>query len=442
MKSLLHKFHHYKNIILRDKDYYELIHGISLSAFFMIGGICISYGVTILSARWFGADGMGLMAMINTLIVFAWAIAGLGAQWSVIRYINERKAQWVAWRIRSFHRYIIRVILPFSIMIWILLYLIRGWLANTVFGEPDLEQLIMYLAFSFPLIVLGEIWLVILKWHKDLKSYHSIDKIGKMLLHLAIIFLVRTTSQSILGPALALIISSASMAIIAAPRLRKWHKELPTIQTISNYQILKTSLPMMITSISFIIMNQTDIVMLGISMNSEQVGIYQVAYRLAALVPFGLLIVNMIMAQKIAQLYYSWEKEKLKRILEIWAWVSTSIWVIATLMFVLFAKQRMGIFGEEFITWTLLLQVLCGGQLINASAGSVWYYLNMTWREKILQRTVIITAILNIALNTLLIPYYGALWAAIASAICLACWNVYMVRYIWKEDKVRTFIGG
>ena len=442
LSKLLDTFNHYKNIILWDADYYELIHGVGLSAVFMIWGMWISYVVTILSARWFGADGMGLMAMINTIIVFAGAIAWLGIQWSVVRYINQRKAQWVAGRIRTLHTYIIKTVLPFSIFIAVVLLLLRGWLANTVFGEPRLEQLILYLAFAFPLIVLWNIGMEMIKGYKDLTTYHSINKIAKVLLRLGIIGLIWGGSQTLLGPAIAMILASASGFFMMLPGLWGWWRELPKDNTVipAEAGILRTSLPMMVTLLSWLVINQTDIVMLGIMRDTSEVGVYQVALRIAMLIPFWLIIVNMIVWQKIAQLFYSKQKKKLQDLLKMASWISTWIGLIAFIVFFIFAKHRMAIFGKEFIYWAILLQILCFWQFVNACAWPVGNYLNMTGRQKILQYIISITAILNIILNLILIPKFWSEWAAISSAISLVSWNLIMAIYVKKYDWIKTYI--
>ena len=74
--------------------------------------------------------------------------------------------------------------------------------------------------------------------------------------------------------------------------------------------------------------------------------------------------------------------------------------------------------------------ILIVGQMMNAFAGSVGYLLNMTGGQKIMRNIAGIAALLNIVLNTLLIPSYGINGAAYASAISLASWNVLAVIYI------------
>lgn len=433
------QFHHYKTLLLWDKDYRELLHGTGVSGIFTIVWMGLGYVVTVLSARWFGADGMGLMAMINTIIVFGGAIAGLGIQQSVVRYINQWKAQGVEGRIKTLHWYILKTVLPFSILIAVLLYFGRHWLAISVFKEPRLAELIVWLALAFPLIVLGNIGLEMVKGYKMVARYVSIQKIWKLVVKFTIITIVFMTTTDIAWPTYALIGSSLIGFFFAVPFLWKQWKQLPASESITNSAILKTSLPMMVASISMVIMNQTDIVMLGMMTSTKEVGIYQTAFRLATLVPFGLVVVNMIIPQKIAQLYHWGEKKKLTSLMKLWSLISWSIGLVTFIIFSFFARQRMALFGPEFIIGSTLLIMLCFGQLVNAAAGSVGFYLNMTGRQVLFQNIVLGTASLNIILNLILIPIYGMEWAAIASAVCLIGWNGVMVWLIWIKDSMCLF---
>lgn len=434
LRSLQSIYEKYSALLLWDKDYRELLHWVGVSALFTLWGMGLWYAVTILQARWFGADGVWLMAMINTIVVFAGAVAWLGMQWSVVRYINQWKAQWVAGRIRTLHGYIVKTVLPFSIMIAVLLFLTKERLALEVFGDERLIIAIQWLALAFPCIVLGNIGLEILKGYKDLITYHSINKIWRVLIKLAVLAGVRYWSGSVYGPVVAMLASGSIWLLFALPWLWKWWKSLPSKEEISRSDILKTSLPMMVTSISLVIMNQTDIVMLGMYSDTAEVGVYQVAFRLARLVPFGLMLVNMIIGQKIAQLYYAGEKEKLQNILRLWSSISTIFGIGACLIFIPFAGFWMNMFGNEFVGGAILLQILCVGQLVNAGAGSVGIYLNMTNRERTLQNIVLVTALLNIILNFLFITHLWAIWCALASTISLIWWNWIITWQIRKKD--------
>jgi O-antigen/teichoic acid export membrane protein len=71
------------------------------------------------------------------------------------------------------------------------------------------------------------------------------------------------------------------------------------------------------------------------------------------------------------------------------------------------------------------LMILTVGQFVNAAAGSVGYILQMTGHQKFHQNVILIGTIMNITLNWILIPVYGLVGAAIASAIGMIFWNVF-----------------
>ena len=102
-------------------------------------------------------------------------------------------------------------------------------------------------------------------------------------------------------------------------------------------------------------------------------------------------------------------------------------------LFLLFPGFMMGLFGDEFRAGAPLLAVLAVGQFINVATGSVGYLLIMSGHEKwILNRSIFIAAI-SLALNLLLIPRFGTLGAAMATAISVASTNLIALYLVHKH---------
>ena len=78
---------------------------------------------------------------------------------------------------------------------------------------------------------------------------------------------------------------------------------------------------------------------------------------------------------------------------------------------------------------------LCVGQLVNAAMGAVGSLLNMTGHERDTMKSVLMAAIVNVALNLTLIPLSGNHRRCDCYTITLTVWNFVM----WH--KVRTRIG-
>jgi O-antigen/teichoic acid export membrane protein len=66
--------------------------------------------------------------------------------------------------------------------------------------------------------------------------------------------------------------------------------------------------------------------------------------------------------------------------------------------------------------------------------------MQMIGKEKVYQKIILLSLILNITLNLILIPVYGAIGAAIASMISLITWNTISTIYVKKTTGISTFI--
>jgi O-antigen/teichoic acid export membrane protein len=93
------------------------------------------------------------------------------------------------------------------------------------------------------------------------------------------------------------------------------------------------------------------------------------------------------------------------------------------------------VFGAEYESAYVPLVILCVGQLVNASMGSVGALLNMTGHERDTTKSILVAAVVNVALNLSLVPHWGIIGAAVATASTLTVWNLIM----WH--KVRARIG-
>jgi O-antigen/teichoic acid export membrane protein len=108
--------------------------------------------------------------------------------------------------------------------------------------------------------------------------------------------------------------------------------------------------------------------------------------------------------------------------------------------FLVFPKWVMGLFGEEFVEAWILLVILSVGQLVNLMTGSVAFLLMMTGHEKLHLFINIIAAVLSVFLSISLIPFFGALGAALSSAIPLILVNLLRTYYVKKKLGFSVFI--
>lgn len=186
---------------------------------------------------------------------------------------------------------------------------------------------------------------------------------------------------------------------------------------------------------------QVSILFLGFLASSEDVGLFRVVATGAALVSFGLTAVNMALAPQVARLYAAGEIEKLQRVITLSTRVVAAISFPVALVFILWGKGLISlVFGAEYAHAAPALAILCVGQLVNASMGSVALVLNMTGHDKKNLIGVAAALVSNIVCGLLLIPYWGLIGAAIGYSVSLTVWNLLLYYQTRKATGINTFI--
>ena len=98
------------------------------------------------------------------------------------------------------------------------------------------------------------------------------------------------------------------------------------------------------------------------------------------------------------------------------------------------------LFGEAFTVAYPVMFVLMIGLLVKASFGPVEYMLSMAGEERACAGALAIAVAGNITLNLVLIPPYGIMGAAAATAISTSLATVLMARLVSARLGVRSFV--
>ena len=221
--------------------------------------------------------------------------------------------------------------------------------------------------------------------------------------------------------------------------VRLLHRILPNAakEATPQYQAktwLQSALPFMFMGSMFMIKSRTDIVMLGALQGAESVGIYFAVSRGVQLIKFILGSVNTVLAPNIADLYAEGKIKQLQRIITKSARVVLLIALPITAITIGFGYWYLLLFGEEFIKGKQALIILCVGQLVNATTGSVGLLLNMTGHERFTSITSVVGTGLNVILNALLIPRWGIEGAAFATTSTTILVNI--MNTIWVRQQL------
>lgn len=207
----------------------------------------------------------------------------------------------------------------------------------------------------------------------------------------------------------------------------------------SNRSWFSSAWPLALVTGLQILNHQTDLLMLGVLATTTEVGIYRVVSQIALLAVFGLQIVNMVVAPRIATLHTAGKVQRLQKLITRSSQITLLVALPLTIALIVFGEAIISVlFGEKYAPGYTPLIVLTIGQLCNAGMGSVGLLLNMTGHERTTVKGVTIAILLNIPLNTLLIPVWGMTGAALASASSLIVWNVILWQASWHILDIDT----
>jgi O-antigen/teichoic acid export membrane protein len=202
---------------------------------------------------------------------------------------------------------------------------------------------------------------------------------------------------------------------------------------------MAVALPLLVIAGFQIVLNRTDVLMVGTLLNPAEVGKYSAALRTGGLISFVLTGFNAIAAPLISQYWSAGDLGKLREAVEfVIRWTLWSSLVLVIGMSIA-GEYILALFGTEFTAayWTLIIISL--GQFVNACAGPVGYIMALTGHERTSAKVYGAMALINVPLNYVLIIQFGSIGAAVATTLTLVGWNLALVYLTMEKVGVSIF---
>jgi O-antigen/teichoic acid export membrane protein len=179
---------------------------------------------------------------------------------------------------------------------------------------------------------------------------------------------------------------------------------------------LKTSLPILMAEGFYLLLAHTDVLMLQQFRPSDEVAVYYAAAKTLALVAFIYYSVAATTAHRFSTFHAAGDREGL--VLFLRRAIAWTFWpsLAATLVLLAFGRPILGLFGAQFTQGYPLLFILAVGLLARATIGPIERLLNMLGEQRICALVYAGAFSVNIGLCFILIPLFGAVGAALATA--------------------------
>ena len=409
-----------------------------------IGSVFLSLILSILLARLLDLSEFGDYTYALNWILVLTSLATLGMDKLAVRSVASyaSKEQWAM--VKGLIRWSTIIVLSFSLFIMVAVFLVR----RIFIADPTSTKTV---TLSVALLLLPLLSLTRVQ-QGTLRGLHHIVK-GQLaetilrplllifILLLGLITIGRMTAPLAMGfHVVAALISLGIIAFLVFHVIRPEVKNL--LPAYAGRIWLTIAIPLLFSEMLDEINQRASILMLGNMLNTEVVGVYNVAKRLAEPTIFVLIAVNVTLAPRVASYYSNNRHDELQSMITRSTRFALLASGIVALAILVLGPWLLLLWGPEFRPGYSVVLILTLGQVVQAAIGPVVLLLNMTGHERNVVVGLAVSTTLNLILNYLLIPQFGINGAAIATVTGILTWNILLAFRVRKLLQIDPSIIG
>ena len=401
---------------------------------------------SFLAARLFGAEAYGVYSVGIASVALLCAIGQLGLDRTITRFVALYRAKGESRHVRSTLRVVLITSMPVSLALGVALSL-GAEPMSALFGEPRLMLPFRLLGFAVPLLALANLLTAFTQGFQQMRPrVLALDMVGPGIEVIGLVVLSYLGAQQT-GLSLAYVLSVATSGALlvhyAGHCLRRSDAasaDRPTRhRTVSLKPLIVFAIPVLAVDVLMSATHRINILMLGALGTSAMVGIFSVLTRMTSLGATLLVSLNRMFSPVVAELVEQQRLAELSRLYKI----STRWALLAGLPFYLLlgflGHEILYLYGSEFVEGAAALWYLVGAGVFNVSTGSCGVILMMSGRPQYSAINQFIDLVLLIAASFLLIPRYGLLGAACASAVGGITVNSLRVVQVWWHLRIHPY---
>jgi O-antigen/teichoic acid export membrane protein len=380
-------------------------------------GALSGFGFNALVAQTFGPDNFGRLSLAIMTVSITASISLLGLPDGIINFVSRYRAE-------DDHSSIVGTIsagLIFgglvSLIGSILIYTLAPIIANQIFNDAKLTNILQLISFSLPGLVLLRLLAAVTMGYERGEYKVLIKQIGRrgvlLMLTVAVIGFNFRFEEIVYSYVVSAWVSAIIGVVILIWLIQTW----PVTINWPGSDLMNYSVPLLFSKITGEFSNWVDTFLVGIFISSTAVGFYQASFLLGA----NILIINASVSQsffpEVSSLLHSDErKDATKR------YQSSVKWIVAItfgpgIYLVVFPQLSLGmVFGSEFSTASLALVIITLGNLGAALTGPATEVIKADGFTRFIFVTQSIALFMNTIINIITLPVIGIVGAALGTA--------------------------
>jgi O-antigen/teichoic acid export membrane protein len=425
-----------------EEDIKKVAKGAGTTLIGSIAGGGFNFLSQILIARVLGVEAFGLYALGFAAVRICETLARLGLNMGGMRFVSIYKDESRS-KLKGVLISATGISLLNGILIGIILYFSSDFIAQKIFHKANLTEALQLFALSIPFVSSMEVASsLLLGFHTTKYTVYARNFVQPVTYIFLIIFFYFNGFR-LDGVIYAFILSHVVAFIVCILFLKKLFPEFLSKYVTTDYEfknLISYSIPLLFVGFLHYFLSWTVILMLGFLGSTKDVGIYRAASQVTILMTVFISAVGSIYAPLVSEMFYEGEKKRIESIFKV-----TTRWIYiivlpVSLILVFSSKGIMSIFGAKFIEkGASVLIILTIAQFVNCVTGGVGCTLIMTGKQKLELINSLGLVIVNIVLNLLLIPQYGIMGAAIATAASVISINILRLVEVYELYQMHPY---
>lgn len=390
----------------------------------------------ILMAQWLGVTSYGSVVLVNISLGVVGLFATLGLKGGLERnvpYFEDEPE-----KARGVVKAAGQIGAVASGLVAGGLFVAAPFIAEVVFRDPEIAILLRIAAIGLPFQILRKLSIAAAKGSRDAKTHVVVKQIVHHPLNTGLIALFILldygAAGAVAGNVLTIALTSVLALYLALDSLQ-FPLRGPTVGM--RRRLLGFSLPLMLSAGMNLLVFQVDTILVGAFLESAAAGIYNIAFQFRSLGMFFFFSFSFLLPPVLTRLEKTDEQAEALRTYQI-----TSKWMVFASLpiivgFLLFPEVIIRrIFGASYVRGADALRVLMIPILITVLLGPNGRALVALGHNKVNMYVNGTVGLSNVALNVVLIPEFGILGAAMATATALVSRDVAFAAILYRRERL------
>jgi O-antigen/teichoic acid export membrane protein len=413
---------------------------------FLGAGSMYSYGLGFLSslllARVLGAQGLGMYALGLTAAGLVSSLAALGLDDAMVRYLAiQRRARDEAGVIGT-----LQLGLGVSTLVGLAggigLLALAEPVATGIFDDPDLAPLMRVFGCIVPLMTVSNALVGAARGFKRMDVSALGEELVQTTVRLSLIAVLAIGGFDAVAAAIVFGVGDVTSSLTMVILLRR---DTPLRAVFRRgarrdvRELLTFALPLWLAGALRKLRQNIETLLLGTLTAVASVGVYTVAAKVGFVGHAAYSAIIVSVKPNLAELHGTGDHEGLERLYRTatrWALLANIPFFLVT---VLYADPLLRIFGTTFAAGSTALVILAVGELANAGTGVCGSVLDMTRHTGAKLINAVTWLVMLVGMNVLLIPRWGAVGAATATAVTTALVNGMRIWQVWVLERIQPY---